>query len=128
MDDFKVGVTPGELGACEEPVPSPCAMVIFGASGDLTARKLVPALYRLSKEGLLSENFFVMGLARTKMIDGAYRELMREAVERAGIFEERSWKIFAQRLYYRSLDYSASASYEEVASQLLEKDKEHSTG
>ena len=127
MDDFRVGVKSGELGACEEVVPPPCAMVIFGASGDLTARKLVPALYRLSKEGLLSENFFVMGLARTVMDDDAFRALMREAVEQAGIFEERSWALFAKCLYYRVLDYGNSASYEEAASALVLKEEEHST-
>jgi glucose-6-phosphate 1-dehydrogenase len=128
MDDLKVGVRPGVLGVCEEAEPAPCAMVIFGASGDLTARKLVPALYRLSKEGLLSERFFVMGLARTEMDDNAFRGIMKEAVERDGIFEERSWEAFAKCLYYRSVDYADAASYEECTEAIKEKEEKHATG
>ncbi len=127
MNDFRVGVRSGELGACEEAVPPPCAMVIFGASGDLTARKLIPALYRLAKDGLLNEDFFVLGLARTEMDDFGFRELMKEAVERAGIFEESSWKGFAGRLYYSALDYSDPSSYEAAADKLKEKEAGHST-
>ena len=63
--------------------PDPCAIVIFGASGDLTKRKLIPALYALAFRKLLPERFAVVGVARTPESDEDFRERMREAVERA---------------------------------------------
>ncbi len=127
MDDLKADIKPESLGACEEVLSPPCAMVIFGASGDLTARKLIPALYRLFKGGLLNKDFFVFGLARTEMTDDGFRELMKTAVERAGIFEESSWKGFAERLYYCSVDYADKSSYETVADKLKEHEAGHRT-
>ena len=61
MDDLKAGVLSGAPEGLRGGAPPPCAMVIFGASGDLTARKLIPALYRLFKDGLLNKDFFVLG-------------------------------------------------------------------
>ncbi len=55
---------------CETEVPKPCCLVIFGASGDLTKRKLIPSLYRLYHHGRLPRNFFVYGLGRTEMDSG----------------------------------------------------------
>ena len=64
--------------------PDPCALVIFGASGDLTHRKLIPALYSLEYRGLLPENFAVVGVARTENSTEAWREKMHEAVTEFG--------------------------------------------
>ncbi len=61
--------------------PEPCAMVIFGASGDLTQRKLFPALYSLAFRRLLPEQFGVVGVARTEDTTESWVEAMREAVE-----------------------------------------------
>ena len=55
------------------PPAAPCTMVIFGASGDLTKRKLLPALYNLRKAGLLSDHFAVIGVARSPMTDDEFR-------------------------------------------------------
>ena len=63
----------------ERRVP-PCAIVIFGANGDLTKRKLIPALYRLAYERRLSPSFAVIGNSRTAMTDDEYRAKMREGV------------------------------------------------
>jgi len=52
-------------GPCMEEKPEPCGLVIFGASGDLTHRKLIPALFNLYQRDLLSDNFFILGCART---------------------------------------------------------------
>ena len=59
-----------------------CAVVIFGANGDLTKRKLLPALYRLAYERRLSPGFAVVGISRTPMSDDQFRDKMRESVEK----------------------------------------------
>ena len=64
--------------------PPPQAIVIFGASGDLTKRKLLPAFYHLFLEGLLPEGFVIVGYARTEMDDEAFREHAREAIATYG--------------------------------------------
>src|SRR5271157_6466597 len=62
--------------------PEPCAMVIFGASGDLTERKLIPALFYLMRERMLPAGFSVIGCARTKATDEGFREKMGRAVKK----------------------------------------------
>jgi len=83
-------------------VPPPCLLVIFGASGDLTKRKLVPALYGLYREKLLPEGFAVLGVSRTPYSDDAFRDHLRdgspETVDRA------TWDDFAGRLFYQPGD------------------------
>ncbi len=66
-----------------ERTPDPCAMVIFGASGDLTKRKLVPALFRLAQQRLLPAGFAVVATARTEMNDEEFRQKMRDEGARA---------------------------------------------
>ena len=62
--------------------PDPCAMVIFGASGDLTERKLIPALFYLTRERMLPPGFSVVGCARTPKTDEQFRQEMSEAVKK----------------------------------------------
>jgi glucose-6-phosphate 1-dehydrogenase len=83
--------------------PEPCILVIFGASGDLTQRKLIPALYELSRGGhaRLPERFAVIGVSRTPMSDADFRAKMREsAKEFASEFDDASWERFAPVLHY----------------------------
>src|SRR5262245_62841091 len=69
-----------------EPSPGPTTLVIFGASGDLTRRKLLPAVYRLSQRGRLSAQFAVIGIARTEMTDESFRQQFRDSLaEFAGV-------------------------------------------
>src|SRR5579875_2978269 len=63
-------------------IPAPCAMVIFGASGDLTERKLVPALYYLSRAHLLPDGFSVIGCAKTPYTNDTFRDKMQQAVKK----------------------------------------------
>src|SRR6476659_864413 len=75
-----------------------CAFVIFGASGDLTGRKLIPALYNLSCQDLLPSGFGVIGFAVTPLDDAAFREQMRERVKTSPevlAFRPRLWDAFA---------------------------------
>jgi glucose-6-phosphate 1-dehydrogenase len=78
-------------------------MVIFGASGDLSKRKLLPALYRLAYERQLPSTFSVIGTSRTPLTDDAFRDKMREAVKQFledSPFDEELWKSFAANLHY----------------------------
>src|SRR6266403_5870332 len=83
--------------------PHACVLVIFGASGDLTKRKLIPALYNLALEKRLPERFAVVGYARSEMSHEEFRKKMREAVSefsRTGLKDESVWQQFAANLYY----------------------------
>jgi glucose-6-phosphate 1-dehydrogenase len=81
--------------------PDPCVLVIFGASGDLTARKLIPALYDMNASGALPKSTCVLGISRTAMTDDAWREhLATWARKQARRYDAAVWRDFAQRLHY----------------------------
>jgi len=107
--------------------PEPCAMVIFGASGDLTKRKLFPALYSLALRQLLPEQFAVVGVARTEETDDAFRERMKAAVQEFGRDEFRDdvWEQLAAGMRYVSTDFmDKEAFFGPVTKVLTELDKE----
>ena len=93
--------------------PGACALVIFGASGDLTWRKLFPALYSLAYRRLLPEQFGVVGVARTEMSDDDFRARMGDAVKGFGRdeFREDVWKPFAEGIRYVAGDASQEGEY-----------------
>src|SRR3990172_1091813 len=99
--------------SCEIEIPQPCAFVIFGASGDLTKRKLIPSLYRLFKSGMLPDKFFVLGASRVDMSTEEFRKAMMDAVRDAfpDGFDHKLWQAFSDRLYYSEFDYSDPGSY-----------------
>ncbi len=107
----------------------PCVMVIFGASGDLTKRKLIPALYNLAREGFLSKEFAVVGIARRGMSNEAFRDkLNREIKEFAtGPVDPDLWAWFVQRLYYLSGDVGDAKTFQQLQGLLTEIDKDHGT-
>ena len=85
--------------------PEPCVLVIFGASGDLTQRKLVPSLYELERRGRLPQGLCVIGVSRTPMSDEEFREKMRASCkEFASSFDEKDWPKLASRLFYHAGD------------------------
>jgi len=88
------------------PVPDPCLLVIFGASGDLTRRKLVPALLELHREQLLPGEFAVLGVSRTPYTDASFRDLLAAAAreELGHGFDGTVWETFAPRLFYHAGD------------------------
>ena len=90
-------------GLAQAKKPHACVVVIFGASGDLTKRKLIPALYNLALDKRLPDRFAVVGYARSEMSHEAFREKMREAVKefsRTGLADRAAWEAFAKTLYY----------------------------
>src|SRR4051812_1783385 len=95
-------------GLAEERVPEPAAMVIFGASGDLTHRKLLPALYSLTRDRLLPARFAIIGFARRAVSDDAFREEMRAACSefaRRRPIDAELWASFARNIYYQQGEY-----------------------
>src|SRR5438477_1112573 len=106
----------------ERHVPE-CIMVIFGANGDLTRRKLMPALYRLASERRLSTGFSVIGISRTAMTDDAFREKMRASVKEFvgdGAFDDEVWKSFAQGVFYLAGDVGDADAYKRLAACVAE--------
>ena len=90
----------------------PCVMVIFGASGDLTKRKLIPALYNLAKENLLSKEFALVGFARNELTSEQFRdEIGKEIIDFATTkVDPELWNWFSQRIYYLSGDFGEPAA------------------
>jgi glucose-6-phosphate 1-dehydrogenase len=108
----------------------PCAVVIFGANGDLTKRKLMPALYRLAWEGRLAPGFAVVGISRTAMSDDDFRNAMRESVKKYledSPFDEDLWNSFAQGLFYMPGDVAEAATYHHLADRLKEVEQTRQT-
>ncbi len=115
-------------GACVAPAPSdPCSIVILGATGDLTSRKLMPALYSLYRLGRLPESFLILGCGRTPWADEEFRDRMAAAIRTAGGADLSRWPDFARRLYYRSLDYQAAQSFIDLAGRLVALEAAHAT-
>ncbi len=89
-------------------------LVIFGASGDLTKRKLIPALFELAKQKLLPEKFAIIGVGRTKLSDGEFRKKMHSALEQFSELKDKDNAIakpFIDQLYYQSINTSDEAEY-----------------
>ena len=110
----------------EKPVDTPirkgesCILVIFGASGDLTRRKLMSALYNMSCGATATERFEVLGIGRTKMTDEAFRTAMREATmssKDTRDFKEADWKDFSERLFYFEGDPTDEAMFPRLAAR-----------
>jgi glucose-6-phosphate 1-dehydrogenase len=105
----------------------PCTIVIVGASGDLTARKLVPALFNLYANGGLPDPFLIVGCSRTKLSDQDFRNKMKGALEATGNLNRSRWDAFASSLYYRSIDYGDLSSFKVLAEALKDLDKKYNT-
>ncbi len=105
-----------------------CGMVLFGASGDLAHRKIVPALYNLALDGLLPPRFFLVGYARTELTDAEFRAGLKESVagsSRRRPLDEAVWGRFAASLHYVAGAYDQSASYQTLANSLATYDQQY---
>jgi glucose-6-phosphate 1-dehydrogenase len=105
----------------------PCIFVVFGASGDLTRRKLLPALYNLAEDGLLPDSFAVLGVARPAIDEAQYRKDMREQVAKAEgeAIDAEAWARIEQRLYYISGDFGDRGLFEAIAKTLADIGTRH---
>src|ERR1700746_2980830 len=110
-------------------VADPCVMVIFGASGDLTRRKLIPALYNLAKAQLLPHEFAVVGLARSPMSSEDYRKKVTEDIKKFATadVEPDLWEWFVRRIFYLSGNFDEKETYSRIKQQLEKIDSELST-
>ena len=101
------------MNSCEIEVPKPCGLLIFGASGDLTKRKLMPSLYHLYASGMLPEQFFILGTGRNAIGTDQFRSTMLAAVKEAMLkdFSQKTWDEFSARLFHTAFDYSDPAAY-----------------
>jgi glucose-6-phosphate 1-dehydrogenase len=120
----------------EAPPAGPCAMVVFGASGDLTSRLLVPALYNLSRTRLLPENFALIGVARSESSAESWRDHLREKLEsfasrnsefNAGRINEEAWKRLADKMAFVQGDLTKPETYEKLRAALSEAERTNGT-
>jgi glucose-6-phosphate 1-dehydrogenase len=109
--------------------PDPCAMVIFGASGDLAHKKLFPALYSLAYRRLLPERFAVVGVARTEGSDEQFREDMKQAVAEHGRDELRDdvWQMLADGMRWVTTDFADEGGEDKLVEVLNRVDEERGT-
>lgn len=106
---------------------SPFVMVIFGATGDLTARKLMPALYNLLADKILPEKFMVVGFARRSLSDEAFRHLMREAIvrySRRKVIDSKVWNTLCNNLFFQQGMFEEKLPYQQLVSRLSQFDRE----
>lgn len=108
---------------------NPCIMVIFGASGDLTMRKLVPAIYNLARQNLLSKEFAVVGFARRESSNEQFREKITQGIKEfaTSSVDTDLWHWFVRRLYYLSGNFNDPIAYRNLQTLLAQVDKEHGT-
>ncbi len=107
----------------------PCVMVIFGAAGDLTGRKLIPALYNLARAGLLSREFAVVGVARSQMSNDDFRKKVGQHVKEfcTDAPDDDLWEWFIRRFYYFAGDFTEGRLYPQLKDFLAKVDRDHST-
>jgi glucose-6-phosphate 1-dehydrogenase len=111
-----------------ERTPDPCIVVIFGASGDLTKRKLLPALYHLEQAGLLPKDFAVVGVAR-RPLEKTFAPDMKEGIISGGGVETADPKLdpFVGRIQYHAMNFDDAAGYDVLKNTLAELDKKFGT-
>src|SRR5437764_1262119 len=116
-------------GLSARPVPQPCSIVIFGATGDLTHRKLVPALYNLAADGELPPGVVIVGFARRDKSDDDFRRDLEESMRKFSRQPVRDeiWNAFAQSIFYHRSEFGDEAGYERLTKRLEELDKGHGT-
>jgi len=121
MEHFSAFDNPLEDTLRSVKTPDPCILVIFGATGDLTSRKLMPALYNLAREGQLPTHFACVGFARREKSNEEFRQEMLEAVNnfsRVKPVDEKLWGPFSQQIYYHVSDFDNDAGYESLREML----------
>ncbi len=115
-----------KVGMSKARPPDPCIVVIFGATGDLTQRELVPALYSLSCKNLLPPNFAIIGFARRDWDDYKFRREMKDAVRAGAECSDDQWKKFSKHIYFvrGNFDDDAGDSYTDLKNKINELKEE----
>lgn len=111
---------------CAETAAPPTAVVVFGASGDLVSRKLIPSLLQIQQRGLLSDRFCLLGCGRTEYSDEQFRQTVRAALnEHAPDVSTDATAAFVEKLHYVSGDYADPSTYEKIGKRLPELRNRH---
>lgn len=125
MKDIKPSIKDGG-GFCAETPAGPSAFVVFGASGDLTHRKLLVSLFRLFTENLLSDSFYLLGCGRKKFSDEDFRRKAKNSIQDSSDFlPSKQLEDFADRIYYIEGDYDDANLYERIASRVAQLNQKH---
>lgn len=129
-DVIRSGIVQATLKNCDLDVPEPCGLVIFGASGDLAQRKIIPALFHLCIDRLMPGHFFILGAARTPLSDREFRASMSGAIKEAAPrgYTDELCRSFTEKLSYVSIDYSDASTYQAIADRLKILETEYATG
>src|SRR6202158_48384 len=108
---------------------APCVMVIFGASGDLTKRKLIPALCNLAQDNLLPKQFAIVGFATNDFTTETFRKMLGEEVPKYAPtpIDLKTWDWLAQQTYYVRGDFQDAEAYKRLREQVEQADKAHNT-
>jgi glucose-6-phosphate 1-dehydrogenase len=108
---------------------SQAVIVIFGATGDLTARKIMPAIYNLRQEGHLSENTVIVGIGKREYTDLTFRAQMRAGIDQFSRMQttEALWSAFENQLFYHRMHFDSDEGYEDLREILLNIDEEFGT-
>src|SRR6185369_7316475 len=117
-------------GLLRQRVPEPCVLVIFGATGDLAHRKLMPAIYSLAHEGLLPPHFSIVGCSLPEMTDAAFRDDMKKAVlefSRYKPVNEAVWNSLAEGIFYVSGDFKDLNTFGKLKAVIEKSDRERGT-
>jgi glucose-6-phosphate 1-dehydrogenase len=130
MATTEVSITPEAVEASKkaEHISDPCVVVIFGASGDLTKRKLLPALYHLEEAGLLPQEFVVLGVARRDLDDSFARDMRDGIVQFSGVDpNEPKLNGFIGKVHYHAMNFDDTAGYDKLKARLEGLDQQYGT-
>ena len=125
--------TTTDLGIPPEPcltdgLSDPCTILIMGASGDLTSRKLMPALYNLFLKGALPNPFRILGCSRTDLTDQSFRDRLKSFISNNAEIDLSKWEEFAAFIQYQTIQYDERSSFEELFARLKGLDEQSGTG
>jgi glucose-6-phosphate 1-dehydrogenase len=119
------------MGSMYGTTAEPCAVILFGASGDLAKRKVIPAMFDLAQHDSLGQRYSIIGFARTPMNDEKFRATVGEAaktISEVGPIDPAKWDQFASNLYYTAGEYGDPNSFAQLAKRLAELDAEKKLG
>jgi len=106
---------------------SPCVMVIFGATGDLTKRKLIPALCNLAQDNVLPKQFAIVGFAGNDFDTSSFRKMLAEEIPKFAPVDLKMWDWMMERIYFVKGDFQDAEAYKRLDQQIAEADKVHNT-
>lgn len=128
---MRKAVSASHLPVCKlEAISEPFCLTIFGASGDLTSRKLIPSLFRLFSNNILPDNFFILGTARSELSNKEFRTRTEEWInkEKKGNYDKAKWELFSKNLYYKTILYNDLQAYKDLSTYIRELEKKNKTG